>query len=98
MYRIRDAQAALLRVQDLDKSLQTLALGIISRHVNEDCNDCISISDIEDCISKGIKEHARGWGIEVMRVYITDLGSTQNVRLLTDVPIVSTVSNIGGSE
>lgn len=87
MYRIRDAQNAILKVQDYDKSLQTLALGIINRHIDQVDSSLLIVGTIEETILKGIKEHARGWGIEIMRVYITDLGTAKNIRVLSDRPI-----------
>jgi len=84
-YRIKDACAAILKVQDYDQTLQALSLGIISRYINNrNYADINSINDIEGCVLKGIREDARGWGIDVMSVYITDLGRAQNIRLLTN--------------
>ena len=91
MYRIRDAQNALLKVQDYDKSLQTLALGIISRYAGKiELAQQLDISQIETEILEGVRKDARGWGLEIMRVYITDLGMAKNIRLLTDQPIMGT--------
>jgi len=88
MYRIREAQNAILKVQDYDRSLQTLALGIISRYVgNVESLKELEILSIETAVLDGIKKDARGWGLEIMRVYITDLGRAKNIRLLTDQPI-----------
>lgn len=86
MYRIREAQNAILKVQDYDKSLQTLALGIISRYIGE--AEQLNIPCIETAILNGIRKDARGWGIEIMRIYITDLGTAKNIRILTDRPII----------
>jgi len=88
MYRIREAQNAILKVQDYDKSLQTLALGIISRYIGKiKLDEQLDILQIETAILDGIKKDARGWGLEIMRVYLTDLGMTKNIRILTDRPI-----------
>lgn len=84
MYRIRDARNAILKVQDYDKSLQVLALGIISRHISQVDPTLLIVKTIEEIILKGIKEHARGWGIEIMRVYVTDFGTAKNIRILSD--------------
>jgi len=84
-YRVREADKAILRVQDYDLSLQALCLGVCSRYINNHAhNECGSIETIEGYILKGIKEEARGWGIDIMAIYITDLGKTRNIRLLTD--------------
>jgi len=84
-YRVKNAEWAILRVQDYDQTLQTLAMGIITRYINErDYETCRNVRDIEETVLKGIREDARGWGIDVMSVYITDLGRTRNIRLLTN--------------
>ncbi|GAG88006.1 unnamed protein product [marine sediment metagenome] len=87
MYRIRDVRNAMLKVQDYDKSLQVLALGIISRYIDQVDSDLLVIEAVEETILKGIKEHARGWGVEIMRVYVTDFGTAKNIRILSDQPM-----------
>ncbi len=85
-YRIKDPVQAILRVQDYDETIQALVLGICSRYIS--CNiydDCKDIAGIEDCVRKKIKEAARGWGLDIMAIYITDLGAVRNIRILTDV-------------
>lgn len=82
-YRIKDAVAAILKVQDYDQTLQALVLGVISRYFAGKDND--DYADLEDCVLKGVKEAARGWGMDILAVYITDLGFAQNVRILSDV-------------
>lgn len=92
MYRIKDPVAAILKVQDFDKSLQVMALGIISRYIGErDYEDCSDINDIADIVAKDVKADARGWGVDIMRVYITDRGQVKNIRLLTDTPVSTMV-------
>ena len=82
-YSIRDAKKAILDVQDMDKSLEILALGIIFDFVHsrrlEECGD---IGVLKAEILKGIKEAAAGWGLKIEKVYITDLDKTRNIRLL----------------
>lgn len=88
MYRIREAQNAILKIQDYDKSLQTLALGIISRYVGKiESDEQLDISCIETAILDGVRKDARGWGLEIMRVYLTDLGMAKNIRILADQPV-----------
>ncbi len=87
MYRVDDAVKAMLKVQDYDKSLYTLALGIIANHMNEhDLADC-TIAGIREAVLKGVRDDAAGWGLKIMRVYITDFGTTRNLRVLTDRPV-----------
>lgn len=83
MYRITDARKALLNVQDFDRSLTTLALGVISRGELD-----------PEKILKGIREEASGWGIKVIKTFITDRGDVTNVRLLTNTPSVSIISGV----
>lgn len=91
-YRIKDAVAAILKVQDFDQTLQALCLGIISRYFADKVND--DYSDLEDYVVKGVKGAARGWGLDVMAVYITDLGPTRNIRLLSDTTSITIIPEI----
>jgi len=88
-YRIKNAMAAILKVQDFDESLQALCLGIISRYFAAKTDN--DHSDLENVVLKGIREAARGWGLDIMAVYVTDLGPVRNIRLMTGrtvIPIV----------
>ncbi|KKN77415.1 hypothetical protein LCGC14_0359740, partial [marine sediment metagenome] len=44
------------------------------------------------------KESARGWGLDILAVYITDIGPTQNIRLLTDITNTTVIPVIGSEE
>lgn len=94
MYRIMDAGAAILKVQDFDRSLQVLALGIIARYVSE--RDYIDCNDIAENVAKNIKVDARGWGLDIKKVYITDRGRVKNIRLLTDTPVNTVIETTEG--
>ena len=88
-YRVKDAGAAILKVQDYDETLQALSLGIISRYINSrSYDDCKDVVDIEIAVQKGVKEEARGWGLDIQSVFITDLGKARNLRLLIDKGIL----------
>lgn len=84
-YRITDVAKAILVVQDFDKSLDTLALGIIRKFTGcrtlEQCHDQDAL--ITE-ILKGIRDKAAGWGLKIMDVFITDNGSVKNIRLLSN--------------
>ncbi|KKL22491.1 hypothetical protein LCGC14_2434900 [marine sediment metagenome] len=88
-YRVSDARKTLLDVQDHDKSIQTLALGIIcefiSKHRFEDLSD---LSELKESILSGIREEATGMGLKIMKVYITDIGRTRNIRMMGGGPAV----------
>ena len=94
-YRIKDATAAILKVQDFDQTLQALCLGVISRYFAE--RDAGDYKDLESYVLKGVKEAARGWGLDILAVYTTDIGVTQNIRILADTSNI-TVIPIMGSE
>ena len=81
-YRIRDAVAAILKVQDFDKALIALALGILHQYCGD--HERFDSIEAEEYVVKGIKEAARGWGLEIQAFYITDQGPAQNIRLLMD--------------
>lgn len=93
-YRIKDAVAALLKVQDYDTTLQIMALGLISRYISQRAyEDCKNLNDIEESVKKAVRDEARGWGLDIMTVYITDLGITRNLRLLTNGSLIQTISS-----
>lgn len=95
MYRVDDPVKAILKVQDFDKSLYTLALGIVSDYINQhDSNDC-TVKGIREAILKGVREDAGGWGLKIMRMYVTDFGTTRNLRVLTNTPIGIVVEDMG---
>jgi regulator of protease activity HflC (stomatin/prohibitin superfamily) len=84
-YSIKDIEKAVLAVQVVDKAVETLALGIILEYVhNSRLEDLSDTEKLRSEIIKGIREAARGWGVKVERVFITDLGKTRNLRLLTN--------------
>lgn len=91
-YSIKDIKKATLDVQDVDKSLETLALGIIFDFVhNRKLDDCRNVETLKTEILKGIKEAATGWGLKIEKIYITDLDKTRNIRLLLNKGILEKV-------
>jgi len=84
-YRVIDVKRAILDVQDVDKSLSTLALGIILEFVKRrSLDECMNIEELKGEILKGIREAATGWGLKIEKIYITDLDKARNIRLLTN--------------
>jgi len=82
-YSIKDIYKAIFNVQDVDKSLETLALGIILEYVNKrTLNECEDVDGLKKEILRGIKDAAQGWGLKIEKVYITDLDRTRNIRLI----------------
>lgn len=83
-YRVSDAHKALLEVQDYDKSIQTMALGIICEFLSLHTFESImeDLSELKDIILTGIRDEAAGMGLKIMKVYITDIGRTKNIRIM----------------
>ncbi len=84
-YKIVDIQKAVLEVQDYDRSLEALSLGVllaVASTMTED--ELIDTEHLGDEILRKIREEAAGWGLKLQKVYITDLGRTRNIRLLTN--------------
>ena len=89
-YYITDIKKAALDVQDLDRSLITLALGIIFEFVRQrTLDECYNVKELKVEILKGLRDAARGWGIKIEQVYITDLDRARNIRLLTNSIVTS---------
>lgn len=89
-YRVKDAVAAQLKVQDYDLSLQNSALVACVEYVTSHLKDEIIIIKINESLTKILQAKARGWGIDVLSVGITDVGKTRNIRLLTNTTILET--------
>jgi len=89
-YSIRDIKKAVCLVQNVDVSLEILALGIILEFVNtKTLKECQNVKALKAEILKGMREAVNAWGVKLERVYMTDLGHTRNIRLLTNpVPVL----------
>lgn len=82
-YSIRDIKKAIFNVQNVDQSLETLALGVILEYVNKrTLEECQEVVGLKKEILKGIKDAAQGWGCKIERIYITDLDESRNIRLI----------------
>lgn len=92
MFRVSDATKAMLTVHDFDQSVQKLALGLIRQFTGnrtlEECHDQdVLISEI----TKGIRDKANDWGLKIMSVYLTDMGTVKNIRVLTNESTVTPI-------
>ncbi len=89
-YKVSDCRKALLEVHDYDENIQTMALGIIcefmSAHSFERTVE--DINELKEIILSGIREEAAGMGLKIMKVYITDIGRTKNIRVMGSGPSV----------
>jgi len=84
-YHIRDVEKALFAVQDVDKALVTLSLGVILEYIqSQDLGMCDSIDGVKRELRKCLAKEASGWGIRIEQVYLTDLGRVRSLRLFGD--------------
>ena len=82
-YSIDDALSACLEVQDFDKSVVALALGVILEYVSKrNLKELQNVRTLKTEVKNGILKKAEGWGLRVDEVFITDLGVARNIRLL----------------
>ncbi len=82
-YRISDIRKAALEVHDYDESIRTLALGIICEFVGRHkFEDLTNLSELREAILSGVRDEAAGMGLKIMKVYITDIGKTKNIRVM----------------
>jgi len=82
LYKISDARKAILDVQDYDRSIQALSLGVILEYACSHRSDDLNIETLRDLIVTKIREEAAGLGLKIMRVYITDIGNCKNLRIM----------------
>lgn len=84
-YQITDPRKAFLEIQDIDNSLQNLALGVIAEYVStvKVQDEMPSTADLADNITEEIQPIARNWGIVIYRVWITDWVRHRVYRLMT---------------
>ena len=81
-YVISDVRQAYENVKDWDESIETLVLGVTHKYINaRTLNDCLDTEDIIKCIQTEVRRYAKKWGIEVVRVWITDTG-TRYTRII----------------
>ena len=88
-YKITDVRKALLNVMDYDSALQMLVIGTISTYVsNRDYDVCRDIPDLENTLLKGTREVASGFGLKVIRVFITDFCKANTYRIVGVRPVL----------
>lgn len=84
-YHIENVEKALFTVVDVDKALSTLALGVILDYLQaRSLAECSDITAVKAEIGRGLAKAARGWGIKIERVYLTDFGRVRSLRLFGD--------------
>ena len=84
-YSIDDVDEAICLIQDIDKALSVLALGIILKFVSKrTLVECQDIEALKSEILKGSRSRMKVWGVRVESVEITDIGVSRNIRLLSN--------------
>jgi regulator of protease activity HflC (stomatin/prohibitin superfamily) len=84
-YHIDRPHKALLEVYDMDVTLSRVGLGVIADYVNtKTLAECTELEKLKAELMMKMCEIAKEWGIHVDEVYVTDIGTTFNLRLLTN--------------
>ncbi len=82
-YSVSDAKKAILKVDDYDRNIRSLVLGVTARYVSENLFEELGdIESLEKTILADLRDEAKGWGLKINKVYITDIGLTKNYRIL----------------
>ena len=81
-YVIRDIRAALLAVHDYDQAIQRLSLGAIQSFVARHTKAELTALDLETHVINELDETVLEWGIDIGRVFITDLSESPTYRVL----------------
>ena len=83
-YHIDKPYKALLGVWDMDVTLSRVALGVIADYVNsKTLLECQDLQGLKGELSQKMQEIGKEWGIAINQVYITDAGTTINLRILS---------------
>lgn len=99
--RIRDIEKALLEVENMDNALRDSCHGVLFRYVTSHSWDYLrevqgtgNENDEDDTgpeeLYKGCRRRAFRWGVEVMRVQLSDLAVSRSIRLIADEPLIPT--------
>lgn len=82
-YQVSDAEKAILKVDDYDRNIRSLVLGVTTRYMSQNLFEELGdIEDLEKTILADLRDEAKGWGLKINKVYITDIGLTKNYRIL----------------
>lgn len=85
LYRITDAEKAILITDNFDEALEALVCGIVEEFAARKTYDEIHDREaLKNEIMKGIRDRANEWGIKLIKVYISDIGHVSNIRVLSN--------------
>ena len=85
-YRVIDVKLALLAVSTVRQSLEDACSGEIGRLVCETKADDLVAKRFWTRLTRACAARAEEWGIEVIRVQLSDCAVSRNVRLWTSEP------------
>ncbi len=91
-YYVKNAMKALLEVHDYDQSLQNVVLGVVCDYVRQHTLDELksSLDELKNKLLESVRNASDGWGLKIQDVAITDIGKTQNFRILLSGDLLST--------
>ena len=90
-YYVSNSMKAQLSVLDYDKMIQNIALvkifSFVRKHTFDEIKD--SIEELCKELLELIREDSKGWGLKVQEVELTDIGTTQNFRILLSGDLIN---------
>lgn len=85
-YEVSDPETFLLKVNDATDAISDATQGIIRDVISEVNYDRCRYKAVENKITKYAAMEAEYWGIHIMAVTITDIGSIRTFRIIKDEP------------
>lgn len=80
--RINDVRKAILEVEHLDDAVRDSCYAEVAHVVHSHTWDELQSDDVDDELLKACRKRARSYGVEVMRVQLSDLAKTRTYRLM----------------
>ena len=80
-YRITDIKKCFVDVQDHDESLIEVTQGLIAEYVGSVMTEELSVESIMENVIGPLSVEGERWGVEVTRLYISDLVKTIPLRI-----------------
>jgi regulator of protease activity HflC (stomatin/prohibitin superfamily) len=86
-YRVRNARAYWLAVQDFDTSIVNSAMGSLSREVRGRTyqDNASHTHDLEGLVKDNLQKKVHSWGVNINDFYITDFVKAPSFRLFGDM-------------
>lgn len=83
-YKVVDARKALLEVTTVKSSLEDACSGEIGRLVSETAAENLTAARFWSRLTRACQSRAGEWGIEIVRVQLSDVAISRNIRLWTE--------------